>query len=101
MLALVVTLAPVGIAPLTARAAPYDATYVPTGTPTLTAGQVIAVQVAVKNTGTLTWASTGPNPVHLSYHWYAVGAVPAGAVPTTYYVIRLHIKGPAGLPFVD
>ena len=83
MLVLVVTLALVGFAPLTARAAPYDATYTPAATPTLVAGQAITVQVAIKNTGTLTWTPTGPNPFRLGYHWYAVGAVPAGSVPTT------------------
>jgi len=83
ILMLVVALALVGLGPLPATAAPYDAAYTPAATPTLTAGQVITVQVTIKNTGTLTWTPTGPNPFRLGYHWYAKGAVPAGSVPTT------------------
>jgi hypothetical protein len=80
---LIAALALVGLGPLPAQAAPYDAMYTPAAIPTLTSGQTISVSVAVKNTGTLTWSPTGTNPVRLSYHWYRAGAVPAGSVPTT------------------
>ena len=54
-------------APLTVLAG----TYVVTGAPAVvgaTTTTQIAVQVA--NTGDETWASSSPNPVDLSYHWY-------------------------------
>ena len=82
-LMLVVALVLAGLPSRTATAAPYDAVYTPAPTPTLTACQTMTVSVAIKNTGTLTWTPTGPNPVRLSYHWYATGAVPSGTVPNT------------------
>jgi hypothetical protein len=85
VLMLVVMLVLAGLIPLTATAAPYGASYAPNPDPlpSLTTGQTTTVSVTVKNTGTLTWEPAGSNPVHLSYHWYATGAFPAGSVPTT------------------
>lgn len=41
------------------------------------------MRVQVTNTGTLPWTPAGPTPFRLSYHWYRVGAVSPGTVPTT------------------
>ncbi len=46
---------------------------------TMAEGSGNSVNVTFTNTGTLTWASGGANPVHLSYHWRN-GACPGSTV---------------------
>jgi len=81
MLFLVVAL--LGLAPRLAGAGPYGAMYTPAAFSSLIAGKTTDVSVTVRNTGSLNWTPAGSNPVRLSYHWDATGAVPAGSVPTT------------------
>lgn len=38
--------------------------------PVMVAGQTNAVTMTVRNTSYRTWASSGPNPVRVGYHWY-------------------------------
>jgi SpoIID/LytB domain protein len=64
--ALVVPFAPLA---RTASAATYAASYSFRASPTMVGATSTTVAVAVTNTGTQTWSTTGPNPVNLSYHW--------------------------------
>lgn len=62
----------------------YGATYAPAALSTLNRGQQpVTIAVTITNRGSLTWSPAGPNPFHLSYHWYAVGLVPPGIVPSS------------------
>ncbi len=48
----------------------YGVTWGADATPaTMNAGVTLAVNVGFTNTGSLAWSSSGPNAVHLSYHW--------------------------------
>ncbi|MGH2379214.1 MAG: S8 family serine peptidase, partial [Candidatus Limnocylindria bacterium] len=47
----------------------------PAETAAFDAGSETTLVVSVRNTGTVTWAATGGNPVRLSYHWLQAGAV--------------------------
>lgn len=77
-LALLAVLAP------PAWAANYGALYTPSTAPNtfnlpwqtpesfldgLTPDKVYTVKIMVKNTGTMPWVNSGPNPFHLAYHW--------------------------------
>ena len=49
---------------------PYDVSWGSHDTPsTMTPSEWATVNLTFTNTGSLTWASGGPNPVQLSYHW--------------------------------
>ncbi len=62
---------------VTVTASPYgvswDSSFSPGG---LVAGTTAYTWVTVTNAGTLTWPSSGPNPVRVSYHVYAGGCPP-------------------------
>lgn len=56
--------------PVTVTAPVYNVQWGSHNTPiSLTGKQQVNVSVTVTNTGTLTWPSSGANPVYLSYHW--------------------------------
>ncbi|HEY7467249.1 MAG TPA: matrixin family metalloprotease, partial [Dehalococcoidia bacterium] len=58
---------------------PYGVTWGSHTTPaTMPASTPSQVSVSFTNTGSLTWASSGPNPVRLSYHWRS-GACPGSS----------------------
>jgi hypothetical protein len=42
---------------------------VPGGRRTVDGGEVFAVPVSLRNTGSIAWHVAGPHPTHLSYHW--------------------------------
>ncbi len=42
---------------------------VPGGRRTVDGGEVFAVPVSLRNTGSIAWHVGGPHPTHLSYHW--------------------------------
>ena len=85
-------------APWPARAADYGAQYWPSIAPTpapkglgepaqtnlqgLTPGATLSFKVTVKNTGTLTWVSEGPNPFLLGYGWTVRRRFPSRRRPT-------------------
>jgi hypothetical protein len=62
-------------------APPYAVAWLSDITPAaLSAGTTVQVPVSVRNVGSLTWQTTGANPVLFAYHWRA------GACPGTAYV---------------
>ncbi len=57
-----------------AAASLYAATYFAGNVPqTIGEGATATVSVTLTNSGTATWNAAGPNPVNLTYHWYAPG----------------------------
>jgi len=86
------------LAPLTAEAADYGATYSPGAIQSLCVGNSRNLPVTVTNTGTLTWDRQA---YKLSYHWYPAGTVPAGSAPPRpgdplYEGIRSELTQPVG-----
>lgn len=83
---------------LPVEAAEYKATYASGAISTLAVSQTTTVSVTVTNTGTVTWTSSGPNPIRLSYHWYAAGAAPTSTPPDYGAVVwngfRTDLPGP-------
>lgn len=62
--------------PVTVISPVYNVQWGSHNTPTNMAGKESTnVSVTVTNAGTLTWPSSGANPVYLSYHWYTSGSV--------------------------
>jgi hypothetical protein len=65
--------------PVVVQAPVYGVTWSSHTTPAnMSAGSTTQVSVSFANSGTLTWQSTGANPVRLSYHW-RTGACPGSS----------------------
>jgi subtilisin family serine protease len=84
-----------GVSPLSTTVTvgkPYGVAWISDDTPsTLTANQVVTVNLRLMNYGTKTWPVTGTNPIYVSYRWRDISGNVVGAGTELYTILPLAV----------